>query len=307
MTSTQEPLTRTALVIPVFNRRETTLQALRSLRKVRTDGLDVRIFVIDDGSTDGTAEAIKNDFPDVRLEFGDGTLHYAAGTNRGIEAAMKWGADLVVAMNDDSIFHEDFLVKLVETSKRFERSIVGASLLLWDNPHLTFQIAPTWSSVNGGWIFPQNKPIFSFPSEPYQVECIVGNCVLFPAAAIEENGLMDETNFPTGWGDVQYTMRMKKAGWNLIVDPSSKVWCEPNTYPAPLHTLPFSERVRILCRDRRHPANLGRQFKALWHSAPSRTSAVIAFAFYVGSLGLKAANIIPLATRTKQIRSNSAT
>lgn len=298
MTSDSHPLIKTALVIPVFNRKETTLQGLRSLSRIKADGLDVRIFVVDDGSTDGTADAIKAEFPDVQLGFGDGTLHYAAGTNRGIEAALKWNADLIVTMNDDSIFHEEFLLRLVETSKRFERSIVGASLLLWDQPHLTFQIAPKWNSIKGGWVFPQDQSIFSFPSEPYRVECIVGNCVLFPVAAINENGLMDETNFPNGWGDVQYTMRMQKAGWQLIVDPGSKVWCEPNTYPAPLHTLPVSDRLRILWKDQRHPANLVRQFKALWYSAPSKPAAVAAFACYVGRLGLKAINILPLETRT---------
>lgn len=279
---------KTALVIPVHNRRATTLQGLRSLRRINTNGLEVKIIVVDDGSTDGTSDAIRAEFPEVELIAGDGSLHYAAGTNRGIQAAMAWNADYVVTMNDDSVFHEDFLVRLVETSRRFKRSIVGSLLLLWDKPHLAFQVDPKWKSSEGGWVFPQNLTAFSVPDEPFEVECLVGNCLLVPARAIKENGALDEVNFPSGWGDAQFTMRMKKAGWRLLVDPKSKVWCEPNTYPQPLHTLKNADRIRILLKDQRHPANLQRQFKALWHSAPSKLSALVAFTFYLGSLLLKA-------------------
>ena len=123
---------KTALVIPVYNRRETTLQGLRSLSRINTENLLVKIFVVDDGSTDGTGEAVKNNFPEVELIKGDGTLHYAAGTNRGIEAALEWKPDYIVTMNDDSVFHEEFLQRLMRTAEENPHSIVGSLLLLWD-------------------------------------------------------------------------------------------------------------------------------------------------------------------------------
>jgi GT2 family glycosyltransferase len=73
--------TRVAAIVPVYNRRETTLQALRSLSRIDRTGVDFRIFIVDDGSTDGTAQAIEKEFPDVVIVHGDGNLHYAAGTN----------------------------------------------------------------------------------------------------------------------------------------------------------------------------------------------------------------------------------
>jgi len=112
------PREKAALVIPVYNRRETTLRALRSLRRIRTDGSEVKIFIVDDGSVDGTSEAISREFPEVQLIAGDGTLHYAGGTNLGILAALEWNPDYIVTMNDDAVFHEDFLVRLVETARR---------------------------------------------------------------------------------------------------------------------------------------------------------------------------------------------
>lgn len=289
---------KVALVIPVHNRRNTTLQGLSSLHRIQRTGLDVHIFVVDDGSTDGTSQAIESEYPDVTVLFGDGSLHYAGGTNRGIEAALDWGSDFIVTMNDDSIFHEEFLVRLVETARDNKRSVVGSLLLLWDNPHMTFQIDPKWSVWQGGWVFPRDLSAFSGRSAPFKVECLVGNCVLFPAAAIRENGMLDEKNFPAGWGDAQFAMRLRKAGWQLLIDPRSKVWCEPNTYPKPLHSLGRLERLKVLVLDRKHPANLSRQFKAMWHSAPSKPNAVAAFLSYVSHLFLKAARIIPFAEKS---------
>lgn len=276
-----------ALVIPVYNRRETTLQGLKSLSRVDRKNLDVKIFVVDDGSTDGTGEAVSKNFPDVKLIKGDGTLHYAAGTNRGIEAALDWNADFIVTMNDDSVFHEMFLQRLVETARKNPRSIVGALLLLWNEPHKVFQVGQKWKTFRGGWEMPENLTAFNVGREPFEVECIVGNCVLFPADAIKKNGLMDEEKFPHGWGDAQYLMRMRKAGWNLLIEPKALVWCEPNTNPAPFHTQSFKNLLRTLFVNKKHPGNLQRQFVARWESAPKKILAVPAFLAYFVNIAIK--------------------
>ncbi|MCC6328151.1 MAG: glycosyltransferase family 2 protein [Acidobacteria bacterium] len=292
---------KAALVIPVHNRRETTLQALRSLARIDRTGLEVRIFVVDDGSTDGTSAAVRKDFPEVELVSGDGSLHYAAGTNRGIQAALDWEPDFIVAMNDDSIFHDQFLQRLVATAKANHRSVVGALLLLWNEPHKVFQVAPQWKTLSGGWQMPQNMTAFDTGETPFAVECIVGNCVLYPVEAIRENGLMDEYRFPHGWGDAQYLMRMRKNGWKLLVDPKALVWCEPNTNPPGLHSVGMAAAFKVLFTDRRHPMNLHRQFVARWESAPSKLLAFPAFAIYCLRLLRKIA-IYSLAARQGSTR-----
>lgn len=284
-----QQLTRVALVMPVFNRREITLQCLRSLRRVESTSLQIRIFVVDDGSQDGTSDAIRRDFPEVELIAGDGTLHYAAGTNRGIEAAMKWNADFVVTMNDDAVYHDQFLQRLIATATANPGSIVGALLLLWTEPHRVFQIGQVWKTLSGGWVIPDDLTAFSVGTEPFPVECIVGNCVIFPAEAIRECGLMDEVKFPHGWGDAQYIARFRRAGWKLLVDPRAFVWCEPNTYPPSLHEMSLGRMVEVLFKDRRHPQNLQRQFVARWHSAPTKVQAAISFAVHLGQLLIKSA------------------
>ena len=279
------------IVIPVYNRRETTLQALQSLRRINVENLAVHIIIVDDGSTDGTSEDVRRYFPEVQIVPGDGTLHYAAGTNRGITAALKNNPDYIAAMNDDAVFHEDFLRRLVETAESNPRSVVGSLLLLWDNPHKVFQVDFRWETLAGGWTAP-DQTAFDFPQIPFEVEGMAGNCLLYPVAAIRECGLMDEKKFPHGWGDIQYVVRMKKMGWKLLVDPKSLVWCEPNTNPKPLHQLSVGDIARILFVNRRHPLNLHRQFITRWESAPNRLKATLGFLVYIGKFSIKSTKLI---------------
>jgi GT2 family glycosyltransferase len=280
-------LQKIEIVIPVYNRRETTLQALRSLARTDKTGLDVHIIIVDDGSTDGTGAAIRKNFPGVQVIDGDGTLHYAAGTNRGISAALERNPDFVVTMNDDAVFHDRFLQRLVKAANENPRSVVVALLLLWDEPHRVFQVGFKWETLSGGWSQPENLTVFDCPEKAFEVEGLAGNCVLFPVEAIKECGLMDEEKFPHGWGDIQYVVRMKKMGWRLLIEPKSYVWCEPNTYPKPLHQLSISETLRNLFKNRRHPLNLQRQFVARWESAPTKIQAFLAFLVYLLQLSGK--------------------
>ncbi len=283
------------IIIPVYNRREITLQGLRSLSRIDRTNLTTHIIVVDDGSTDGTSEAINREFPEVEVIKGDGTLHYAAGTNRGISSALTRNPDFIVTANDDSVFHEKFLQRLVNSAAENPRSIVGALLLLWNEPHKVFQVGFEWKTFSGGWRQPENCSAFDFPKTIFEVEGLAGNCILFPVEAIRECGLMDEKRFPHGWGDAQYVARMKKAGWRLSVEPKALVWCEPNTNPKPLHQLSLKEILRILFKDRRHPLNLQRQFIARWESAPSKAKGFIAFLVYLLALAGK----IPIAFKQK--------
>jgi GT2 family glycosyltransferase len=284
--------TNVEIVIPVHNRCETTLQALRSLSRIDSTNLNIHVIIVDDGSTDGTSDALRAEFPVVQIVLGDGTLQYAAGTNQGIREALTHAPDFLVLCNDDSIFHEQFLKRMFVTATANPRSVIGAILLLWNEPHLVFQVDFEWKTLKGGWQQADRHSLFDLPSEPFGVEGLAGNCVLVPVAAIKETGLMDEVKFPHGWGDIQYFTRMRKAGWSLLVDPRAYVWCEPNTNPAPLHSRTVREAFSILFSDRQHPLNLQRQFIARWESAPSKYSAIAASAVYLTQLTWKSVKYV---------------
>jgi len=280
------------IVMPVHNRRKTTVQCLKSLERIDKTGLEIHIIVVDDGSTDGTTEAIQKMFPEIEIISGDGTLFYVGGTNRGISAALKRNPDYILTVVDDSIFHEQFLQRLIKTAETKAHSIVGTLLLLWDLPHKVFQVDFKWKTLDGGWSQPENVTAFDFPQTAFEVEGMAGNCILFPVDAIKECGLLDEKKFPHNWGDIQYVVRMKKLGWQLLVEPKSYVWCEPNTNAKPLNQSSTLEIFYNLFRNKHHPMNLKRQFLMRWDSAPTKTDGLLSFIVYLMSLTSKTLTVI---------------
>lgn len=271
---------RVEIVAPVHNRRDITLQCLKSLSKIESDGLDVHTVIVDDGSTDGTGEAIQKEFPGVEVVAGHGNLWFTEGTNVGVRAALKHHPKYILTINDDAVFDADFLRCMVETAEKHDRSVVGSLLLLWDTPHKLFQVAPVWNAWMGGWRHWYHQTVWTIPNRPWKVGVIVGNCVLFPAEAIREAGLMDSKNYPN-FGDAEYTPRLKRLGWELLIDPRARVFCQPNNIPAKILKLPVRQKLRTLIFDTGHPHNLRRRFRAIWDTAPTKIDALLAFGVFL--------------------------
>ena len=276
---------RIEIVAPVHNRREITLQCLRSIARLDRDGLDIHTVIVDDGSSDGTGEAIAFRFPDVEVVRGDGNLWFTEATNVGVRAALRHNPDFVLMINDDQIFDARSLKLMVECAERHPRTVVGPLLLLWDTPHKVFQTAPIWTTFGGGWHHWFNQTVWTVPEQPFDVDIIVGNCVLVPAEAIREAGLMDSKRYPI-YGDAEYTPRLRKKGWRLLIEPGSRVFCQPNTPPATVKRISFREKFGNLLFDAKHPHNLRRRYFSVMDAAPNKLSGLTAFIIFFLRLGL---------------------
>lgn len=273
------PNVRIEVVTPVHNRKELTLTCLRSLYSADLAGVELHVIVVDDGSTDGTAEALAREFPDVTVIPGDGNLWYTAGTNVGIAAAMEQGPDYILAINNDCEFDPAFLKNMVATARSNLKSVVGAILVNWDDKVSIFQVAPKWNVWWGGMRHWVKQTIHTIPKEPWEVELIVGNCVLFPGAAIRHVGLMDAKRLPQ-YGDAEYTPRMRRAGWKLMMDPRAKVFCKPNDVPEKIAEMSLRRMATTMLTDPYHPHSLRRRLNMTVGSAPSRPQGYAAFVIF---------------------------
>jgi len=267
------------IVTPVHNRREETLQCLRSLARAESSGLDLHVIIVDDGSTDGTAEAVATQFPDVEIISGDGSLWYTAGTNRGIQAALRHDPDYVLAINNDSIFDPNCISRLVECAENYPRSIVGPLLLDWSTPHKIFQVAPKWDLWRGCYRQWFRQTVWTVPDKPWEVDLIVGNCVLYPAQAISEAGLMDEKRLPQ-FGDAEYTPRMKRLGWRLLIEPRARVFCKPNDLLTGFRKLSLSKKLDHLFSNKFSPYSFWRRFYGNLGGAPDRIQGLVSIPIY---------------------------
>jgi GT2 family glycosyltransferase len=270
---------RVAIVTPVHNRRAITLQCLKSLSRINSEGLDIHIVIVDDGSDDGTTEAIEIEYPNVTVIKGNGNLWFTEGTNVAVIAALEYDPDYVLMINDDQLFDSECLKFMIGAAEKYPRSIIGSLLLLWDTPHKLFQVSPKWSTWTGGWRHWYQQTIWTIPEKPWKVDLIVGNCVLIPVDAIQEVGLMDSKRYPN-FGDAEYTPRLRKRGWKLLIEPRARVFCQPNNIPAKVTKMTLKEKFNALFVNLGHIHNVRRRFYSNWDGAPTKIQGISAFAVF---------------------------
>ena len=268
------------VVTPVHNRKDLTLACLRSLWSSDLSGIDLHVIIVDDGSTDGTADAVRQEFPDTEIITGSGSLWYTAGMNVCLEAAVKRDPDFVLAINNDCEFDPEFLQHMLETAQANDRSVVGAVLVNWDDRQSIFQVAPKWNVWWGGMRHWVKQTIDTLPARPWRVELIVGNCLLLPASAIREVGVMDAKRLPQ-YGDAEYTPRMRRAGYQLLIDPRARVFCKPNDIPERISKMSISTAFRKILFDPYHPHSLRRRLNTSLGSAPNKLEGYFAVLVFV--------------------------
>jgi GT2 family glycosyltransferase len=278
-------LQRVEVVTPVHNRRAETLRCLKSIERADKTGLDLHIIVVDDGSTDGTAESIRERFPEVELVESDGTLWYTAGTNRGIEAALRHEPDFILAINNDQIFEEKCILYMVDCAMKHQRSVVGALLLNWETPHKIFQVSPRWEFWSGGYRHWHHQTVWTVPKKRWRVDAIVGNCVLYPTRAIRESGLMDEKSL-VQYGDAEYTPRMRRRGWRLLIEPRARVFCKPNDMVSGFRKLRVKEQIDRVVFQSTSPYSIWRRIYMNLGGAPNKVLGLLAVPIFFFRLAI---------------------
>jgi GT2 family glycosyltransferase len=224
------------IVIPVFNRKEFTRACLQSLRHQTTT--DFRVVVVDDGSTDGTGQMLREEFPEVLVEQGDGTLFWTAGVNLGIRRALREGACLIMTLNNDVVTAPDFVADMLAKSAQQPTAVLGA---------LELDIA-TGQPVYGGEILDwrtntRHDLLAELPTHRrhglHPVTYLPGRGLLIPRVVLETIGLFDEKRLPHYLADFDYTSVARRHGF--------PVYCN---YDACLSTYPEESGQEITRRHR---------------------------------------------------------
>ena len=114
------------VVIPVHNRKALTRGCLQSLQQQSDENFE--IVVIDDGSTDGTSEMIRQQFPNVVLLQGDGNLWWVGAINEGIRHVLDICSpdDCILLLNDDLVVPQNYISQLKKLALTFPNTLIGS-------------------------------------------------------------------------------------------------------------------------------------------------------------------------------------
>jgi GT2 family glycosyltransferase len=231
-----------AVVIVTWNTRELTLEALRSLCvDLGNSGLITDVWVVDSASTDGTAEVVKSEFPQVKLIASEKNLGFAGGNNAALRE-IGFGKlkdnelpKAVYLLNSDTITQLDATRTLYDVLMSHDRlGVVGARLSYADG---SFQ--------HSGFHFPGLKQLWVefFPTpgrfvesafngryprrlyesgQPFSVDFTLGATIMLKREVVQQTGMFDEQFFMY-CEEIDWAWRIRKAGWEILCVPAAHV------------------------------------------------------------------------------------
>lgn len=239
----------TCIVVLNWNGADDTIACLESL-SISSDP-SVMVLVVDNGSTDGSADRIQSAFPETELLRLPCNIGYAAGNNAGFRRAMEMQAGIVIFLNNDTIVLGNFHSPLVRTLGGNPRAgIAVPKIRYFQHPgriwyaggHVTL-----WSGlIRHVGIRRQDGPEFSRPgSAGYACGC----CLAMRCIDFRKAGGFDE-RFGMYAEDVDLSLRVKAMGQSIEYVPDSII----------LHKVSASLRGKPLRKLRKKSAGLFRLF-----------------------------------------------
>ena len=219
--------TRIGVVMASHNRKDMTIECLRRLysQEGKDNEFRLSVYLTDDGSTDGTAEAVEREFPEVHMLKGDGTLFWNGGMHLAFSEAMREIPDYYLWLNDDT-FLDPCACKLLlsdyekVSTDGFRRHIIIGTTKDPNSVHITYGgyiRRSIWHPFRYQALLPGNSP------KP--CDAMNGNCVLIAREVVELVGNLDPV-FTHFNGDFDYALRARKLGCSIWVSTGYVGICE---------------------------------------------------------------------------------
>ncbi|SHF98722.1 Glycosyltransferase, GT2 family [Arenibacter palladensis] len=215
-----------AVLLTCHNRVQKTLECLEALFKSRLpQKLELNVFLVDDGSTDGTCNAVTKKFPVVNIIHGTGSLYW----NQGMRLAWRTAAstsnyDFYLWLNDDTILDKNALSELLMT---YEEAVAIDNKAVVVTGACRAIINSTQFSYGGR--LNNDEPVI--PNGKLQ-ECVFinGNAVLVPNIIFKEIGNLSN-DYTHGIGDNDYGLQAINRGFSCYTTKAFIATCPPHVGP----------------------------------------------------------------------------
>ncbi len=203
---------RFSVVIPTYNRKALLRRCLEAA--LGQDYPDYEVIVVDDGSTDGTGEMVRREFPQVRYIRQEPNRGPAAARNRGIEAAT---GEIVAFTDDDCVVPRDWLTRLLEGFRRYP-DVAGVGGFQ-DPPETLISDNPIARAEHTRRLQRWGEQAFREVTGGAEVPGLGTNNVAYRRDVLLQVGGFDE-GFPVAAGeDADLKLRIAQAGYKLLYIP----------------------------------------------------------------------------------------
>ncbi len=220
---------KTAVIIVNYNKKDLLEKCLTSL--VHTKKCDHTVFVVDNGSKDGSIEMVQRSFPYVAMIEMGYNAGFCKGNNAGIHEAISQEYDVIVLLNNDTevdgyFLHE--LTKLIDVEKKI--GMVAPKILMFANKN-TYDSAGLLITVDGLALNRLIGQSLAQDGHPCEVFCPTGAAAAFHVDVlkdIKQDGMYFDEDYAYYLEDVDMGWRARLRGWSCVYNPQSVVYHHKN-------------------------------------------------------------------------------
>jgi GT2 family glycosyltransferase len=218
-----------SIIIVNWNTRNLLRDTLKSVQEETL--LSHEVWVVDNGSTDGSQEMVRDEFPDAHLIANTENLDFAAANNQALPLCQ---GEYILLLNSDTVVLDGALDKMVAFMHGHDEvGALGCKLLnadgsLQPSAHRFYSTARSIVENRvAHMLWPHkhaNTPFLSFwdHSSPKQVDWVCGAVLMVRKSIVNEVGLLDDSFFMYG-EEIDWQLRMQKAGHQVWYLPSARI------------------------------------------------------------------------------------
>jgi GT2 family glycosyltransferase len=207
------------------------------------------VYLVDDGSTDGTSAAVRASFPEVKIIAGTGSLYWCGGMRLAWLEAMREDYDYYLWLNDDTRLYPHALTTLLKLERAIETKAGRPAIVTGATCHPT-SLETTYGGVMRESRWKPMSFLMVIPNgKPQQCDTIHGNCVLVPREIALRLGNLSDA-YTHGIGDFDYGLRAQKAGYACWLTSEHVGTCARRALSGSMHdpALPVEERIEKMHR-----------------------------------------------------------